>query len=179
MKSSSRPDDLIQLGKITGAHGIRGVVKVYAYAESTSDFDLYDEFILIDPNGRQQKYKRLWAKPHQKQIVRLALERVTSRDRAEALTGCQVTIPRKHLPPLEDDSYYWVDLIGMAVQTADGEPLGNVEGIIRTGANDVYVVKTPDGHPVDEILLPAITSVILDIDIDRQLMLVELPEGLI
>ncbi len=179
MKSSNRPDDLIQLGKITGAHGIRGVVNVYAYAESTSDFDLYDEFILIDPNGRQQKYTRLWAKPHQKQIVRLALAKVTSRDQAEALTGCQVTIPRNHLPPLEDDSYYWADLIGMTVQTTDGERLGKVKGIIRTGANDVYAVQTPDGYPVDEILLPAITSVILNIDTDKGLMQVELPEGLI
>ncbi len=167
------------MGKIIGAHGIRGVVKVYAYAESTSDFDLYDEFILIDANGRRQNSQCLWAKPHKKNIVRLAFDKVTSRDQAESLVGCLVMIPRQQLPPLDDDTYYWVDLIGMSVQTTEGERLGQVKEIISTGANDVYVVETPDGHPTDEILLPAIASVILEINVTQGLMVVEIPEGLI
>ena len=167
------------LGQIVGAHGIRGVVKVYAYTESTADFDLYDEFILIDTNGRRRNLERLWARPHQKNIVRLALKNVNSRDQAESLAGSRVMIPRKQLPPLDDDTYYWADLIGMTVQTAEGEHLGRVKAIIPTGANDVYVVQTPAGHSSNEILLPAIASVVLEINVAQGLMVVEIPPGLI
>ncbi len=167
------------MGKVIGAHGIRGVVKIYAYAESTSDLDRYDEFILIDANGRRHHFQRLWAKPHKKRIVRLAFKGVTTRDQAESLVGCKLMIPRQHLPPLEDDTYYWTDLIGMSVELGDGTHLGKVREIIPTGANDVYVIKTPDGQPKDEILLPAIASVILDIDVVRKRMKVEIPQGLI
>ena len=167
------------MGKIIGAHGIRGVVKVYAYAESTADLDRYDEFILVDDKGRHRNFKRLWAKPHKNNIVRLALEDVTSRDQAESLTGSRLMIPRRQLPSLDDDTHYWVDLIGMTVHSVQGERLGRIKEIIPTGANDVYVVEATKEYPVDEILLPAIESVILEIDVAEGRMVVELPEGLI
>ncbi len=178
MKSSNRSAELIHLGKIVGAHGIRGVVKVYAYTESTNEFDCYDEYILIDPDGRRQTFAPLWARPHTKNIVRLALGHVTTRDQAEGLTGSLVAIPRSQLPPLEEDTHYWVDLIGLAVQDRAGNPIGRVREIMPTGANDVYVIETAHAPPADEILLPAISSVILEIDLPRGIMVVEIPEGL-
>ena len=104
---------------------------------------------------------------------------MSTRDQAESLVGCELWIPRSSLPPLDEDTHYWVDLIGLSVFTADGEYLGRISDIIATGANDVYVVKTPEGYPVEEILLPAIASVILEVDQQDQKMIVELPEGLI
>ena len=83
------------------------------------------------------------------------------------------------MPPLEDDTYYWIDLIGMAVFGPDDEYLGHITEIITTGANDVYVVKTPDDYQVKEILLPAISSVIIEVDMAAKRMCVVLPEGLI
>jgi 16S rRNA processing protein RimM len=169
---------LIEIGKIVGAHGINGVVKVYSYAESAACFTTHGELTVIDSRGQKMGLMALWAKPH-KQIVRLALESVNSRSAAESLTGHRIFIPRKCLPPLEDEAYYWADLIGMAVYTIDNAYLGTVVQIIQTGANDVYVVKTPENHPVKEILIPAIASVVLEIDVDDQRMRVELPDGLI
>ena len=178
MKSSNRPDELIEIGKIVGAHGINGVVKVYSYAASVECFTTNGGLIAIDSRGQRIGYKGLWAKPH-KNIVRLALESVNSRNAAESMTGQRLFMPRKSLPPLEDDTYYWTDLIGMAVYTIDNEHLGKVVEIIPTGANDVYVVKTPANYPVKEILIPAIASVVLDIDVAEKRMRVELPDGLI
>jgi 16S rRNA processing protein RimM len=88
-------------------------------------------------------------------------------------------IPRSSLPPLEEDTHYWIDLIGLSVFTTDRECLGRITDVIATGANDVYVVTTPEGYPVKEILLPAIASVILEVDVAGQEMVVQLPEGLI
>ncbi|MCP3952810.1 MAG: 16S rRNA processing protein RimM [Desulfobacterales bacterium] len=178
MKSSNRPGDLIQIGRITGAHGIQGVVKVYSYAESVSSFDLHDDLIIMGTAGHRLPYETLWVRPH-KNGVRLALKDVTTRSQAEKLIGCDIFIPKACLPELDQDSNYWFELIGMAVYTTDDEHLGQITEIIATGANDVYVVQTPDGHPAKEILLPAIPSVILEADVPGRCMRVKVPEGLI
>lgn len=178
MKSSNRPNDLIQLGKITSAHGIKGAVKVYSYAESIDSFHLHDALILIDTSGCQTTHHVLWVRPH-KNGVRLALKEIDNRNQAEALVGCAVCVPKASLPALDPDTFYWDDLIGMAVYATDGEHLGQVTQIIRTGANDVYVVKTPADYPVDELLLPAVASVILDVNVAENRMQVDIPDGLI
>lgn len=178
MKSSNRPDDLIQIGRIVGAHGIRGAVKVQSFAESLDCYTLPGGLEMIDTAGRRSRCEVLWARA-QKNGVRLAIKDVTTRDQAESLVGCELWISRGSLPPLDEDTHYWVDLIGMAVFTTDGQHLGRIADIIATGANDVYVVETPKGYPVQEILLPAIASVVLRVDEAGRKMIVELPEGLI
>jgi 16S rRNA processing protein RimM len=176
--SGSAPGELVQIGKVIGAHGLGGAVRVYSYAESPECFAEQATLVLMDGHGGTQLRKIKWSQPH-KQVVRLILEGVSHRDQAEAMAGWDVYIAKKDLPPLEADSYYWSDLIGISVYTTEGEHLGVVEQIIPTGANDVYVVKTPPGHAVKEILLPAIESVIIEIDLPGQRMQVQLPEGLI
>jgi 16S rRNA processing protein RimM len=176
--SGRAPGELVQIGKIIGAHGIGGAIRVYSYAESPECFAAPAKLVLMDAHGGSQCREVLWSQPH-KQVMRLALAGITQREQAEALAGWGVYIAKKDLPPLDADTYYWSDLIGIAVHTAEGEHLGAIEQIIPTGANDVYVVKTVPGHAVKEILLPAIESVILDIDVPGRRMRVQLPEGLI
>ena len=180
MKSSNNfivPDDLILIGKVVGAHGIRGAVKVLAYAESLECFTLQDSLILMDDAGCREQHRVLSVQAH-KNTVRLGLMGKTTRDQAEALVGRAVLIPKTSLPPLEADTYYWADLIGMAVYSVGGEFLGQVQEIIPTGANDVYVVKAAQDQPVEEILVPAIASVVVEIDPEKRCMRVDLPEGL-
>lgn len=167
------------MGKIVAAHGIRGAVKVHSYAESAQSYIDQEHLLLIDPSGREHRHTVLWAKAH-RNSVRLALEAVTTRTAAEALAGFEIWIPKESLPPLQDDdTYYWFDLIGMAVYDTDRGYLGQLDEIIETGANDVYVVRTPRDFPVKEILLPAISSVVIDIDLPEKRMTVTLPEGLV
>lgn len=107
------------------------------------------------------------------------LEHVTSRNEAEALVGNGIYVLKSSLPPLEENTYYWHDLIGMVVVTTQGENLGCIEQIIPTGANDVYVVRSEAAEASSkEILIPAISSVVIEIDTERNRMAVELPEGL-
>ena len=178
MSSTAAPDDLIQIGKITGAHGIRGSVKVYSYAESPDRFAVGSTIVLIDPKGATRHCVITWAQAYKK-TIRLTLEGVETRNEAESLSGWGVFFSKKELPPLEPDTYYWSDLIGMEVVTVAGEHLGRIVQIIPTGANDVYVVKTPPDHPAGEILIPAISSVVLEIDTQKGCMRVALPEGLL
>ena len=181
MKLSSKnnvPDDLVQVGKVIGAHGIDGGVRVYSYAESADCFATEKKLVLVDRTGSSERYVILGSNTHKK-IVRLKLEGVNSREQAEALTESDVYLSKNDLPALEPDSYYWSDVIGMEVVTLSGEYLGKVVQIIPTGANDVYVVKTPPDHAAEEILIPAIESVVIDIDVAQNRMRVELPEGLV
>lgn len=173
------PDELIQLGKIVGVHGIRGALKVLTYAESIESYTTQDSVIVQNAAGEQATYHLLDCRPHKK-ILRVTLEHVTTCNQAEALVGGGIYVPKGSLPFLEEDTYYWHELIGMVVSTIQGEQLGSIEQIIPTGANDVYVVRSgaAAGSP-KEILIPAISSVVIEIDTDRKRMVVDLPEGLV
>lgn len=105
----------------------------------------------------------------------MCLKGVTDRDAAEALVGSQIFIAKAELPGLEPDTNYWFDLIGLDVLTTDEKYLGRIESIIQTGSNDVYVVK----NGTTEILIPALESVVLTIDLESGRMQVELPDGLV
>ena len=91
------------------------------------------------------------------------------------LRGALVQIPREAAAKLKKGQYYHYQIIGLNVVTLSGEPLGAISQILETGANDVYIVHTPDGK---EILLPALKSVIKKIDLAAQTMTVELLPGL-
>lgn len=172
------PDGYVEIGTVMGAHGIRGAIRVASFSESPDRFAAPGPIHLIDPEGRMVPYRIVWSQTY-KQTVRLALTGIETRDDAQALAGRRVCVARKDLPPLAPDTYYWSDLIGLAVYDADDRYLGQVVQIIPTGANDVYVVETPAGYPVAEILVPAIASVVVDIDVPKRRMRVHLPEGLV
>lgn len=167
----------VPVGKIVGAHGVKGNIKVYSYAESLSVFKPGSLILLINPKGFEKSYKIKWVKPHGK-LALLALEGVDNRNSVEALMGSVFVIERSHLPDPEDGSYYWVDIIGVSVFTIHDEYLGVVESIIPTGSNDVFVVRDPNTGHDHETLIPALGSVILEIDLKRKIMRVDLPEGL-
>ncbi len=160
------------------AHGIRGAVKVFSFAESLELYRPGTQLLLELAGGRKEVLKVAWAKPH-KRTLRLALETVSDRNRAEELVGARIYIPKSALPKLDGETFYWFELMGLAVYTTGGQFLGTVDHIIETGSNDVYVVKKGRGRKMEEILIPAIKSVVRDIDLERQRIEVELPEGLV
>jgi len=93
---------------------------------------------------------------------------------ARTLAGCSVFALSDNLEPLEDDEYYWDDLIGLTVLTDDGRRIGVIDHIIPTGGNDVFVCTGGDR----EILIPAITDVVRSVDTDAGVMIVSLIDGL-
>ena len=161
------------VGKIVGAHGVKGTSKISAYVESLTIFKPGTALQVCSPDGRENSYEIDWVKPHSRGAL-LALKEVASREQAKALVGSELYIQKTRLPKLEDGAYYWFDLIGLEVYTSDDQYLGRLDSIIETGANDVYVVNKDDR----EILIPALKSVVQSIDIESRMMRVELPEGL-
>ena len=167
----------LPIGKIVGTHGVKGTIKVYSYAQAFSVFEPEGVILLKNPEGEEKTYTIEWAKPH-KRILLLCLKGIESRESAEKLIGAELFIEKKNLPELEEGTYYWIDLIGLSVYTIDEEYIGRIESIIPTGSNDVYVVKDPIKGSDREILIPALESVVIGVDLERKVLHVDLPEGL-
>ena len=165
--------DLIPAGDIVGVHGVKGVLKVRSRWISGSVFAAESQVYIRDGQGRTADYTIQWAKPH-KHLLLVCLEGLAQREPAEELVGAQILTERTALPETEEGEYYWFELIGLSVYTMEGNYLGKLEHILATGSNDVYVVR--DGSR--ETLVPALESVVREIDRSRKTMQVDLPEGL-
>lgn len=174
MSKSEEKKGYVLIGKIVGVHGIKGTNKLKSYAESLSVFKPGRSIIVRDNRNRETSVELNWVKSHTRTAL-ISLKGVTDHGQAEALVGAELLIPETELPELDADTYYWFELIGIEVYTREDEYLGRIESIFPTGSNDVYVVKDKQ----KEILVPALDSVVMDIDLEHQRMRVDLPEGLI
>ena len=163
----------ISIGKITGVHGLHGNLKVYSYSGSLDAYEAGCPMLLRNVAGVEKSYIVSTVKPYKKGVL-LTLKDVADIDAAEKLVGSELLVSKALLPELEGDEFYWFEIIGMQVFSESGEFLGTVKSIFPTGSNDVYVVKKKGA----EIMIPALESVILSIDPDRNSMTVDLPEGL-
>ena len=166
-------DAQIPIGKVVGIHGIKGCFKVLSFAESAATFESGRQLALRRKGKPPAIFKIASASPH-KRVILLALEGIASIDAAKEWVGSELWIDKATLPELEVGTYYGYQIIGMEVLTVNGRRLGRVEDIWPTGSNDVYVVRQAD----KEILIPAIDSVVMEIDPDQGVMRVDLPEGL-
>ncbi len=174
MNKSVHKKGYVLIGKIVGVHGIKGINKFKSYAESLSVFKPGRSILIRDDRNRETSAELNWVKSHTRTPL-ISFKGVTDCDQAEALIGADLFIPETELPELEKDCYYWFELIGMEVYTTKDEYLGRIESIFATGSNDVYVVKDRQ----QEVLVPALESVVIDIDLECHRMRVDLPEGLI
>lgn len=166
--------EFLCVGKIVGIHGIRGTVRVYSHSGDIAEFSQGNTLFLRAPKGDERVFTIEWCKPHGRHFLLGALE-LDSREQAAAVVGYDLFALRASLPPLEDDTYYWEDLIGLAVFDQK-TLLGRITSIIPTPGNDVYVVT--DADTGKETMVPALKSVVGHIDLAAGTMEVTLPEFL-
>jgi 16S rRNA processing protein RimM len=164
---------LMPIGQVAGAHGLDGAVKVHFYDAGHRTISAGQTLKMMSPRDTQTDYSVEWVRPHKRNFL-VGLKGVNDRNQAQALSGSRIVINRSDLPALRDDTFYWVDLIGMDVYTLTDRYLGQIKAIIPTGSNDVYVVS----HKAAETLVPALKTVIMDVNREANTMRVELPEGL-
>lgn len=143
---AARPDRRVQLGTIGPPHGVRGLVKVRSFTDDPTDIVSYGP--LSDEQGREIA---LSLRGPIKGGLLAAVAGVDDRNAAEALRGVKLYVPRDALPATEDEEeFYYADLIGLAVETADGARLGRVKAVHDFGAGDVLEIKLDEGG--DEML---------------------------
>jgi len=129
----------IVIGKLIGAHGVRGWLKVYSWTQPRENILGYDPW-LIRREGEWRSVRLLDGRRQGKSIV-ARLDGIDDRDQALALRDAEIAIHRDQLRALEDGEYYWSDLIGMEVRNLTGERLGEVVNLMETGVDDVLVVR--------------------------------------
>jgi 16S rRNA processing protein RimM len=165
--------DLFPIGRVVKTHGVRGKVKVEYFGEDLHRFSLYREIFIEGEKGRPEPYEIVEAIPQPPRLI-LRLKGIEKIEEAEPLIGKEILIKKEALPELEEGEYYWMDILGMEVETEEGKRIGKVKEIFPTGANDVYVVEGKRR----EIFLPATEEVIQSIDLKRGVVKVIRMEGL-
>ncbi|MFH1076887.1 MAG: ribosome maturation factor RimM [Pseudomonadota bacterium] len=164
---------MLLAGKIVGPFGVKGEAKILSYVELTDIYTPKKTIVLFGANDQRGDYTILSVRLH-KGLVLLKLNGIDSADSVISWKNANVFVEKASLPPPEDGDYYWFQVIGLNAITLDGIKLGKVTDIVQTGSNDVYVVN--NGHK--EILLPAISSVVIRLDLENGTMLIDLPKGL-
>ena len=167
-------EDLLQVGVITATHGIRGEVKVFPTTDDSRRFKKLKTCIL--DTGREKKELEVESCKFFKQFVILKFKGIDNINDIERYKQCGLYVTRENAVRLKRGEYFISDMLGSNVVTEDGEALGTLKDVLRTGANDVYVVERVDGT---EILLPAIKQCILNVDIEQQTITVHIMEGLL
>lgn len=163
-------EDRLEIGKIVNTHGLRGEVKAVAWCDAP---ELFEELAYIYIDGSRYDIR---AVRYQKANLILSLEGIDSIEQAGQYKNKVMQADRSQLDGLIDGERYFItDLIGLEVFWGE-RLLGQVADVIATGANDVYSIKTPEGR---ELLIPAISQVVKEIDIERRIMRIEPIEGMI
>lgn len=129
----------LTVGKILGAFGIQGWVKLQSYTDNPLDIMKYQPWQLVKHNQTLTIHCQK-VQENTKGIIAL-LAGVSDRDAAQVLSGYEIQIQREQLPALAEDEFYWSDLEGLTVITLQGQVLGKVSHLLETGANDVMVVS--------------------------------------
>jgi 16S rRNA processing protein RimM len=159
------------IGRVARPWGTRGELKVEIMTDFPDRFALLRKVYL---GPRAVPFALEGFRLHKGSAL-LKLEGCHDRATVEKLRGQLVQIPIEEAMPLEQDEYYEHQIVGLAVWTAEGERLGTVDEIISTGSNDVYVVRG-EGR---DILIPAIEDVVLEVNLAKGRLMVELIEGLV
>lgn len=165
--------EYISIGQITNIYGIKGELKVYPLTDNISRFDDLDD-IYIEENNKLIKYKVQYIK-YLKNMVILKLKGIENIESAVTFKNKYIKVHRKDAVKIPDNSYFICDIIDAEVFTTEGLYLGKVQDVIQTGSNDVFIIKKQDS----EILIPALKSIIKEVNIINSRIIVDLPEGLI
>jgi 16S rRNA processing protein RimM len=164
--------DLLPIGRVVKAHGVRGKIKVKYFGENPHLFP-YREIFIKDRAGKSVSYEILEAVSQPPRII-LKVKGVERAEDAQALAGKEVLIRKETLPDLLEDEYYWAEILEMVVETEEGKKIGRMKEILDTGASDVWVIEGKKG----EILLPATKEVIRSVDRKSGVIRVRWMEGL-
>jgi 16S rRNA processing protein RimM len=158
------PEDAIEVGRVMGAWGVKGWIKIQPFSlDPQALFSTKRWFLQAPPEASavtvaalaaHPVLKVIQAKEHGDGVVACAQD-VEGRAAAEALRGARVFVSRASFPTATEGEHYWVDLIGLTVVNRQGIVLGEVVGLIETGAHDVLRIQPPGGPPASPAQGPA------------------------
>ncbi len=166
---------LISFGKISKAHGLAGEVKFLPFSGQLDNLSTLERIIIQKlPGGTPLELKIIKRSFHKGGAI-LKLEGINSIDDAETLVGKEVYIEASDLRELEDDEFYWFDLIGLETFTDEGQYIGVVDSLIDRSLQSLLVVKN-NGK---EYLIPLTEPIVKDIDLEQSKIIISPIDGLL
>jgi 16S rRNA processing protein RimM len=165
--------EYLSVGVVLKPQGLKGEIKVKPLTDDEKRYDALRSIYLKNQNDQGYRELEITSRRYDKGYVFLKLKDHDTIESVEYLRNQELWIPRRLARILPKDTFFVADLIGCQVRTRTGEILGEITDILETGSNDVYVVG--------EILLPALKKVVVDVDIPKRLVVVDLTdmEGLL
>lgn len=166
--------ELVTIAKITKTRGLRGEVVADILTDFPERFELLDTVFIVKPNGEtlETKLETFW---FQKERVILKFKDFNQIETAESLRNCEVCVPENEAVALEEDEFYDWELQDCQVETIEGEKLGIVKELLRTGGTEVLIVQ----GEAKEYLIPFAETICVDVDVENKLIRVDAPEGLL
>jgi 16S rRNA processing protein RimM len=168
----STPERRVCVGVVTGAHGVRGAVRLKSFTAEPPDVARYGP--LEDESGARQF--KLQVIGSAKGVLLATVAGVGDRDHAEALRGLRLYVPRAALPPPAEDEFYHADLLGLTAGLADGNVIGEVHAVHDFGAGDMLEIVRAQGPPV---MVPFTRAVVPIVDLAAGRLVIDPPPGLI
>jgi 16S rRNA processing protein RimM len=165
---------MINIGRITTAQGILGEVRVFPLTDFPDRFSQLKQ-VYINQDGNLVLHQVEAARSHNQYIL-LKLQEICSRDQAETLRNAMIQIPESELMPLPEGHYYLFQIVGLSVYAVNGDYLGKVKDVFRTGSNDVYQVVNDNRK---DLLVPALREVVERIDLTEQRIIIRPLPGLL
>ena len=148
--------DKVLVGLITSAHGMRGMVKVYPYADSPDRFNTIQRVYIEGDDA----LRAVESASVQKNMALVKIQGVDTRNAAEGILKKKLFIPFEDRKPLEKDQFFIDDLIGLTVSTPSGDVIGELTDVMTQHGNDILVIDTEKG----EVLIPFVKAFVRSVD---------------
>lgn len=168
-------NDYFIIGKLIGAHGVRGEMKVFPITDDVRRFSAISECLVLSPAEKLMKTVKVTGKRFAAETVIIQVEGIVDRDEAQKLSGLFLAVKREDAAPLPAGRYYISDMIGCTVTDTEHGLLGVVSDVLQTGANDVLVVKRSGKQ---DLLIPYLKEAVTEVDVLAGKISASLPEGL-
>ena len=171
METKPAISELICVGAVTGTRGVKGDVRIKSFTADPQDITSYGP--LFDETGNVVYELKVTGQAKGQLIGRIA--GTPNRTAAEKLKGLQFFVPRASLPTIDDDEYYFSDLIGLNVEDTEGKALGTISSVENFGAGDILeIVGVINGGlmvPFNKITVP-------QVDIQNGIVVIDPPDGI-
>lgn len=171
--AAQRPDDAVEVGRIAGAWGVKGAIKVLPFAADPQALFSTKRWFIEPPTARRPgppgqaaalpTLLRIVSAREQGDHVVATAQELADRDAAEALKGARVLVSRASFPTPEAGEFYWVDLIGCRVLNRAGVDLGTVDHLLETGPHCVLVIR-PTAAGQGDVMVPFVDAYVDTVD---------------
>jgi 16S rRNA processing protein RimM len=167
-------EELVAIARLVRTRGIRGELVADILTDFPDRFEDLETVIAVLPNAerRELKIENFW---FQKDRIILKFENFDSIEQSETLINAEICVSESEAVELEEDEFYDWQLAGCAVETIEGERIGTVREVMRTSGTENLVVE----NEKKDYLIPFAESICVEVDIEKKLIRVDLPEGLL